>query len=150
MKLIKSALLIAFSLLIQQAWACSCVPPPSVEESFKSTDAVFTGTVMKIEQEFDTTVNDHGDTIVLFGQVKTVTIKLDTDYKSTNTKKGAIITIKTASNSAACGYYFQKGKKYIVYAYTNKEDGMLSTNLCTRTKQYDEQEAAELERLAKK
>ena len=66
MKLIKSALLIAFSLLIQQAWACSCVPPPSVEESFKSTDAVFTGTVMKIEQEFDTTVNDHGDTIVLF------------------------------------------------------------------------------------
>lgn len=149
MKLLKSVLLIVFSLFIQQAWACTCVPSPSVEESFKSADAVFTGTVMKIEQELDTTIDDHGDTILVFGWVKTVTIKLDTDYKNTNTKAGNIITIQTASNSAACGYYFQKGKRYMVYANTNKEDGILSTNICTRTKLYDKEEATELESLVK-
>lgn len=149
MKLIKSVLLIVFSLFIQQTWACSCGAPPSIGESLKSYDAVFTGTVLKIEDDL---IPSDDDPSLSYASSQTVTIKLETVYKTAAGTKTIekIVKIKTAISGAACGYYFQKGKKYIVYAYTNKQDGQLWTNLCTRTKRYDKAEAKALKRLSKK
>ena len=33
-----------------------------------------------------------------------------------------------------CGYSFKTGETYFVYAYRNKEDGTVSTSICTRTR----------------
>jgi len=41
------------------------------------------------------------------------------------------VTITTYKDGAMCGYYFEVGKEYIVYAYGTKDD--LSTNNCSRT-----------------
>ena len=149
MKIIKPSLLVLFTLFIQQAWACSCAPPPSVKESFKSTNAVFTGTVLKVE---DNLIPSPDDPSVSYASSQTITIKIDISYKTADgiSTSSKIIKIKTASSSESCGYYFEKGKKYIVYAYRDKEDGTLWTNICTRTKQYKQEEADELAKLSKK
>jgi hypothetical protein len=43
------------------------------------------------------------------------------------------VTIVTATNSAACGYHFDKGRRYLVYAF-GRPDGALTTSICSRTK----------------
>lgn len=43
--------------------------------------------------------------------------------------------IYTNESSAACGFTFEEGKRYLVYA--NEADGQLHTGLCTRTASLD-------------
>jgi hypothetical protein len=45
------------------------------------------------------------------------------------------VTVQTASDSAACGYSFEVGRTYLVYAF---KEGGLSTNICTRTRVIEE------------
>ena len=52
----------------------------------------------------------------------------------------AVVT--TSAYSASCGYGFGLGLRYLVYA-TGPNDA-LSTSLCSRTRPYDAEEAAEL------
>ncbi len=41
------------------------------------------------------------------------------------------VVIRTAVSGASCGYTFEAGKQYVVYAY--HFSGVLETNMCTRT-----------------
>jgi hypothetical protein len=52
------------------------------------------------------------------------------------------ISVETANNGAECGYPFELGVEYIVYAWDF--DGVLHPNLCTRTQPFNEEEAAAL------
>jgi hypothetical protein len=49
--------------------------------------------------------------------------------------EGKEVVLYTANDSAACGYNFEKGKSYLVYAHSQKrgEEKVLGTNICTRT-----------------
>ncbi len=147
MKIIKPTLILLLSICFQYAWACSCMQPGSVEESFKQADAVFTGTVLNVENDLTPSPDDPS---ISYASSQTITIKLETSYKTAAGIKTSsrIIKIKTAISSASCGYYFEEGKKYIVYAYENTEDCSLWTNICTRTKQYNQEEADELSMLS--
>lgn len=148
MKYIKPLLLTLFLAFAQQTWACSCMNPPEVKEALENSAGVFTGTVLSIENNIDTV--QWGDTVVYHPTTLTVTIQLETDYKNGGEKTSRIIKVKTKRSSAACGYPFQVGSKYIVYAYQNKEDGMFWANICSRTKPYDTEEVARLDALVKK
>lgn len=103
------------------AYACSCAPPPPPKKALEGSDAVFSGKVTKIEideKKFR----------------KEVTIEVQTVWKGAKKKT---LVVRTASNGAACGYDFKKGKSYLVYCFGKKS---LSTSICTRTKPLDKAE----------
>lgn len=104
-------------------FACSCIVPMPPVESMEASAAVFAGRVTDIEElSVDSTIGSLTNL--------SVTFNVSEVWKG---PEDATLTIRTADNSAACGYNFEEGKEYLVYAYTNPEDGGLATGLCNRT-----------------
>lgn len=114
LRMIALAAVLAGLLSAEVALACTCAPPPGPQESLAASDAVFTGTVVSV------TPAPGNNQVVL---------RVEGVYKGA---KCGEVTIVTASDEAACGYTFQVGTSYLVYA--DKQKGKLSTNLCSRTK----------------
>jgi hypothetical protein len=100
-------------------FACSCFTPEGipiekqVKDAYTKSSSVFVGQVVEVIKKPETNL-----------------IKFRVE-KSWSNKFQKEITISTPGNSAMCGYEFQVGKKYLVYA--NGENDKLSTYLCTRT-----------------
>ncbi|HEX8286488.1 MAG TPA: hypothetical protein VF556_00745 [Pyrinomonadaceae bacterium] len=102
--------------------ACSCFNPDNetltqkVNKAKNDSQAVFTGRVLEVIQK---------------PEKHQIIVKL----KAEKSWKGSVsrqITIVTASNSALCGYNFEVGKSYLIYAQDYGTNN-LQTNLCTRT-----------------
>jgi hypothetical protein len=108
----------------QDAWACSCIandPNKSLEQTIKEavadSSAVFTARVLS-----STPVPAEGNKIVKLRLVKS--------WKGKLTKT---ITLTTGIGGGGdCGYSFETGKTYLVYAYRD-ENKRLATNICNRT-----------------
>ena len=101
--------------------ACSCLAPETddlrilVKKDYKDSTAVFSGEVIEITKD------------------KTA-MRLRVKFRRDKSWKGGVpaeFTITTADNSAMCGYNFELGKKYLVYA--RGEKSALRAELCTRT-----------------
>lgn len=111
------SILLLFALIVSifsfpsVSFGCSCMKPPPAEDAYEESDAVFTGIVSSIDVHSTT---------------QTVSFDVTKSFKGANEN----IKIETATNSAACGVFFELGKEYLVYAYG---DGEYETNLCTRT-----------------
>jgi hypothetical protein len=127
LKLIKNILILSILfgsipfVLPAASYACSCAPPPSVEEALQRQTAVFSGKVISISESNKFWGSSADPVSVVFevmGAWKGVT-------KSE-------VTVNTAMSSASCGYEFKMNTEYLVYAY-GEEDG-LETGLCERTK----------------
>lgn len=97
------------------AHACSCIAPPPPEKARDQAAAVFSGKVLKTE-----TVNN---------QLR-VTFEVARTWKGPSERQ---LVVTTATNGAACGVSFKAKESYLVYCFSTKADGALSTNLCTRT-----------------
>jgi hypothetical protein len=114
----RKTIALAFALILlgaaNAALACSCAPPPPPQDALKQSSAVFTGTVIDVTTS---------------GVNHVVRLRVESSWKGA---KCGEVTVLTASEDAACGYSFQVGQSYLVYAV--KEQGKLSTNLCSRTK----------------
>lgn len=110
------ALLCSTPLLIktESAFACSCARPGSVNESLAQATVVFAGQVIDIEPIDNRRVE--------------VEFDVETVWKGSNT---STISVYTAPNPAVCGYSFEIGRSYLVYARENR--GSLSVNQCSRT-----------------
>jgi hypothetical protein len=69
------------------------------------------------------------------GRDVSVTLEVTTTWKGIAEKN---VVVHTASDSAACGFNFEVGESYLVYAYRTGEEGAkdrtLATNICTRTR----------------
>ena len=100
------------------AVACSCAPPPSPSEAEEAADAVFTGTVVEMEQEG--------------GSVR-VRLHVDEARKGADTDE---IVVHTAASPAACGFTFRLDKTYLVYAH--RSDDQLRVSLCSRSRQVED------------
>lgn len=99
-------------------FACSCIMPGTPQEEITRSDAVFSG---KVTQLTPAKALDGTEAIKVSFEVGQVW-------------KGQIpqeLLVETSSSSASCGYNFESGKEYLVYAYSN--EGQLSVNLCSRT-----------------
>jgi hypothetical protein len=111
-------LAVALALLAQlapsRAAACSCMAPPPPAESAQNSTAVFEGRVTRID-------DPQGEPKVHFQVVRS--------FKGPSSES---IEVRTANSSAACGYGFEEGKSYLVYA--SEESGALHTGLCSRTR----------------
>lgn len=103
--------------------ACTCAPPGPPVEEMERADAVFSGKVESLEP-----APLPGDDPKWPARLK-VTLRLLSVWKGV--PEGERVTVFTASQSAACGFGFRSGKKYLVYAY--ESDGELTATLCSRT-----------------
>ena len=117
-------------------FACSCVASPDpvkqqVKDSYKNSAAIFSGEIISITPKDEWTVS--------------VKIKAEKSWKGKFSKE---IIISTSKDSAMCGYNFEVGKKYLVYA-SGKMDSLSTTN-CSRTAIFgDKQEIKFLDKLKK-
>ena len=105
-------------------FACSCVDIPQTLEQeikgrLKDSKAVFSGEILKISET--------SQTRDVIGLDVTVKIRLKEIWKGQLTKE---VIIKTPDNSAACGYSFEVGKSYLVFAHSRKGK-ILATGLCS-------------------
>ena len=112
--------------------ACNCEGEGTVSGSVKYSDVVFSGQVISrtLTTNYDSLgIVVTGDTSKMYFKWReyptaVVRIKVDKMYKGQLVSD--TLTILTPPNGAACGYYFQVGQKYIVYATVFDE--MLGTS----------------------
>ncbi len=101
----------------ESAYACSCAPPGPLEEELTNATVVFTGKVV-----------DLAESIGGFGPISSADPMKVTFWKGSVSQT---TTITTARSGSSCGYTFEKGGEYIVYAHGPENN--LSVSLCSRT-----------------
>jgi hypothetical protein len=97
------------------AMACSCIPQPSPCEAFSQTPAVFVGRVTGIKEE--------KTEFTRFGVKETIRTGLIAHFIVEEAFKGisqAEVEVVTGGGGGDCGYPFQDGQQYLVYAWPNK------------------------------
>lgn len=105
--------------------ACSCVllGNESIESqirgAYTNSTAVFVGQVAEVIEKPDTYIIE-----VRFKNVKS----WKNEFKDT-------VSITTGRGGGDCGYEFEVGKRYLVYANGDKNN--LRTNICTRTSAFE-------------
>jgi Tissue inhibitor of metalloproteinase len=124
--------LASFLLLRATAVACTCLPIGPACQAFWTTDAVFDATVEAVEpvKPVDSTAPKSpqawGENIV----------KLSVRQSWKGVGAGPVEVV-TADNSAACGYQFKPGRRYLVFASKRPDDGRWSVSLCSGTREFD-------------
>lgn len=137
MKLIARMLAIAAfaSLGFGEAQGCTCAfgGGPACQEAWRQgVDAVFLGRVEKIESSGGTVGSAPGAmSMTMMGSLLRVTISVGEVYRGQSSQT---IRVYTASSSAACGYSFHEGQKYLIYASADDKLGQLLVSLCSATK----------------
>lgn len=92
--------------------ACYCIPPATVQEGLLQSDAVFRGTLTRITLPQPNPVNSTYTPAVAEFQVASVW-------------KGAVgphVKLTFSPSQASCGYDFQSGVDYLVYARSYVDD----------------------------
>lgn len=129
----KKILLLATSLLVlsaNSANACTCAPT-TPKQSFESSSAVFSGGVIDVvgqETGSNEPVSSNEPVKVIFEVSKVWKGKVEQQ-----------LVVTTPASEASCGYSFQEGEEYLVYAYAQEAE--LQTNLCSGTKPLSEAQA---------
>lgn len=100
---------------------CSCLPPPPPREALAQADAVFAGRVVSVIEHSEEDPGHPG------GPHLEVRIVPSARWKAAASDT---VTVRTADNSAACGFPFQEGEEYLVYA---SGDDALRVITCSRT-----------------
>jgi len=150
------------------SFACSCEGEGTVSGSVKYSDVVFSGQVISrtLTTNYDSVgIVVTGDSSKMYFEWRAyptavVRIKVDKMYKGQLVSD--TITILTPPNGAACGYYFQVGQKYLVYAtifdellMTDKlkrrtiDNKTFWTHQCTRTQNWNATEENDIIRETK-
>lgn len=106
-----------------RARACSCMQQDQ-PTAFEEAASVFEGRVVSISAP----VGEVGG-----AEPITVTLDVVRTWKGANVER---IEVRTAGNSAACGYHFQQGQSYLVYTYA--VDGAEHVSLCSRTRRIEQ------------
>ena len=108
-------------LLPSRADACSCVGGLPICQTFWEADAVFAGEVLSIDP-----VPEGADPGFSRKRVR---------FRVQQAWRGGVegeVEIRTGAGGGDCGYRFERGGTYLVYAHGH--EGTLSTSICTRTK----------------
>lgn len=122
MRLILCCLILAGTLAMDTdiAFACSCVIPGPPEAELARSVAVFSGIVVDRHEP--------GGLLVSSADPVRVTFEVYAVWKG---PAYSTITITTARSGASCGYTFEEGQEYLVYAHGSTDSLMVSS--CSRT-----------------
>lgn len=119
-------ILIVVSLASQTANACSCGGPGAPCESYGAASAVFAGTVISTREG---PRPKRGERSEVDWTPRAVKFSVEQPYLGV---AGTEVEVFTGRGGGDCGYGFQIGQRYLVYAYRNQDK--LTTSICTRTK----------------
>lgn len=122
------ALVFLFALNAGDVFACTCSLPKGnksdeqqVKESYKNSSIVFSGEVVEVIKNPNSFF---------------VTVRFEVEKTWDNKEFQKEITVSTGQEGGgSCGYAFEVGKRYLVYAYGQKND--LKTNICSRTASFE-------------
>lgn len=106
--------------------ACSCGQKSSVCNAFGDAKAVFIGKVVEgksVERMSD----------MLKAGTRDLTFRFKVTRGFVGAKADQTVDIHTGFGFGDCGFPFEKGEEYIVYAYQSGDSKELSTGICTRT-----------------
>lgn len=161
-------------------YACKCSGPGTIKESFRRSDAVILGKVIKIDLiSFAETIRPEKRSQIrerlkrdnreadLFDYKGVVKIELEIIDIFKGNISGDTVIIYTTMGGPSCGYDFKAGKEYIIYGFikghaqsfylaeSERMDNIENpdsywTNRCTRTREYDKFEVDELRALRKR
>ena len=121
-------ILIVISVASQTVNACSCGGTGSPCESFGSAAAVFAGTVVAMRENERPKQTERND---VRWNPRAFKFSVEQSYLGV---AGTEVEVFTGSGGGDCGYDFQIGQRYLVYAYRN--DHQLYTGICTRTRPF--------------
>lgn len=105
------------------AYACSCAQSQSVEAEFSRSEAVFAGRVLEVKEQ--KSLNGSMTKAALF--------EVSRIWKGGSESQ---IVIHTGLGGGDCGFHFEEGKEYLVYAHRSTMYGdkeLLVTIICDRT-----------------
>jgi hypothetical protein len=112
------------------SYACSCIGMGTVKQELKRSDMAFKGTVLSKEiiSIEDTSVAPAFT--IRMAQYRFVILSV---YKGS--LKHDTLTVTTGLGGGDCGFYFEEGKQYIVYASAESRAGYntMRTSICRRT-----------------
>lgn len=128
-------------LLARNVLACDCVEPLGVDKDKELYDVVFVGKVTSITK----VPPNNADEIDM--EIKITEFDVVELFKGTTIDK---IVTEIITVCCMCGYIFEEGKEYLVYANRNAEGEKYNTSICSRTKLLEETEREELEILRMK
>jgi hypothetical protein len=120
-------------------FGCSCVPSGTPCKAFSGEGAIFVGTV-RARHDAAIAVNappaaiPGGEAIREYGY--DFTLSIDQALKGIDARATEVI-VRTARNTAACGFPFAVGGSYLVYAYRDS-NGIYRASLCSRTRPLDD------------
>ncbi len=125
-------LVLASTLHVREARACSCAGSLAPERELRTSDAVFSGEVVSIE----------GDRLApgLGPPLGRVTFDAKESWKGVSEKS---VVVYGHGDEVSCGIDFEKGEQYLVYAYRSNDGpgDHLETSYCDATKLMSEAEA---------
>ncbi len=146
-------------------FACSCDGEPDLKSSLASSQMVFSGTVISkttavnltpygIETIGEANPKNKFEVSWLQSPIAVYTLKIDKIYKGKTTSE--TITILTPINGSACGFRFEIGRKYTVFATTNEnaltqierksiKDSVYFTNNCSLTGEWSKSDEKDIE-----
>lgn len=117
------------------AYACSCASSAGESQEERARNAVegaravFAGEVVEIDRLSPEIIISSGDSVK-------VTFDVSRVWKGPARET---LRVETARSDASCGYDFDAGKRYLVYAYsaTGGDSDVLQVNLCSATTQIE-------------
>lgn len=120
-------LLLVFS--TNRADACSCMVSGPPCQAYWRSDVIFAGTVTGIASK--SVKETFGDNREYWRTMRVVSFAVENTYKGT---KNSYVEVLTGAGGGDCGYQFSRGGRYMVYADRDKDDGLLYTGICSRTR----------------
>jgi hypothetical protein len=119
---------LAVFLVCPLAHACDCALDPTPCKAFSHTAVIFAGRVSRVA---NIEVNlKSGDPTIHYPQ-RSVTFEVLKPYRGVQSKT---VELQTGEGVGDCGYLFETGRDYVVYANPNANTGSLYTGICQRTK----------------
>ncbi|MGQ0602736.1 MAG: hypothetical protein ACT4QE_13710 [Anaerolineales bacterium] len=122
------------------AWACSCAMPGTPAQEFAQREAVFVGEVTGVRGAVSPSVAPWLFQISRYFQGyqppygRVVSWRVIDSWKGVNT---TTVDVQTGYGDADCGYGFQMGQTYLLYAYRGDAQSAVGngwgTNICSRT-----------------
>jgi len=110
--------------------ACSCMMSGPPCQSFWNTDAVFSGQVTEIKDTPVKLASKNDDKSDFMFRKRTVRLAVSESFRGIEERW---VELETGMGGGDCGFTFETGQSYLVYAYRNQETGKLGTGICTRT-----------------
>ena len=135
--LVLAVLGFVFLLPPECASACSCAMLPGsqkerAEQALSDSEAVFSGEVVDYEKSPLATTMIEGSMVTIMMSPRPATVTLQVSEVLKGSKQQTVQVATDVADGVSCGYPFEKGQKYLVYAYGGQQG--FKTDGCTETK----------------